>query len=42
MAYLSTHNLSVGYKHKGNVLTVLSDLNISLDKGCLTSLLGAI
>ena len=41
MAYLSTHNLSVGYKHKENVLTVLSDLNISLDKGCLTSLLGA-
>lgn len=41
MEYLSAHNLSVGYKHKGNVYTVLSDLNISLERGCLVSLLGA-
>ncbi len=41
MAYLSAHNLSVGYKHKGNVHIVLSDLNITLERGCLVSLLGA-
>ncbi len=41
MAYLSTHNLTIGYTHKGDATVVLKDLNLSLNRGSIVSLLGA-
>lgn len=41
MAYISTHNLSVGYSTKTATNAVLSGLNIEFEKGTLVSLLGA-
>ncbi|MGM9804516.1 MAG: ABC transporter ATP-binding protein [Muribaculaceae bacterium] len=40
-SYLSTQDLTVGYKHKGNSTAVLSHLNLQINRGELAALLGA-
>ncbi len=39
-AIYSTHNLAVGYRNGKNTVTLLSGLNLSLEKGKLVALLG--
>ncbi len=41
MAYLYTQNLTIGYTAKGATNVVLKDLNLSLNRGSIVSLLGA-
>ena len=40
MSILSTHNLSVGFKNGGIVTTLLSQMNLTLEEGTLTALIG--
>ncbi|MBR1543658.1 MAG: ABC transporter ATP-binding protein [Muribaculaceae bacterium] len=40
MAILTTHSLSVGFKNGKATTTLLSELNLSLEQGTLTALLG--
>ncbi|MGN1245798.1 MAG: ABC transporter ATP-binding protein, partial [Muribaculaceae bacterium] len=40
MPILTTHNLSTGYRHGNSRSTVMSHINVSLHRGCLTALLG--
>ena len=40
MSILSTHNLSVGFKNGGIVTTLLSQINLTLEEGTLTALIG--
>lgn len=40
MSILSTHNLSVGFKNGGIVTTLLSQMNLTLEEGALTALIG--
>ncbi|ODS82826.1 MAG: hypothetical protein ABS46_07895 [Cytophagaceae bacterium SCN 52-12] len=37
---LTTHELSIGYKRKGNPISVAAGINLSLNRGKLTALLG--
>lgn len=41
MAILSTHNLSIGYRHGMDCNVVMQGLNVSLKRGKLTALLGS-
>lgn len=41
MGYLSTHNLCIGYRHKGDTTTILDNLNLDIERGSLIALLGA-
>ena len=41
MPVLTTHNLTIGYRHGGNAEALMSGIVVSLRRGRLTALLGS-